>query len=209
MKNKLIKLINNEIENERCESLINQQNIKISLNSIITLDDGKLNLYTLHFENLFLEQTEKFYQKDSKQEFSLIEYIYYLDKRFDEEQKRVIHYLDSSTLPKLIQTLSKVLIDDKIEFLLSMLDKWLENESLEELKLIYKLFSKSEIAMKQLYIKFEEIIELDGKIETQKDLDSIVFCKSCLKVFKKYTNFIEKCFNNDSMFLIYRNNVIF
>lgn len=81
-----------------------------------TAEDQKLRVYRQHFENKFLDETAAFYEHESDAYLSnntVTEYMKHVEKRLDEERKRVnrgdfdsvlTSYLHASTLGKLIET---------------------------------------------------------------------------------------------------------
>ena len=62
-----------------------------------------LHVYEAGFEKEFLKQTKEFYRKESSEfiaQNTVVEYLKKVQKRFDEEQKRVKNYMDESTAAK-------------------------------------------------------------------------------------------------------------
>lgn len=72
--------------------------VKLSLDS-----NNPLELYVEDFENAFLEETQKFYENEALTLLriqSVREFMIKVEKRLDEENKRIIHYLEPSTQTK-------------------------------------------------------------------------------------------------------------
>jgi cullin 1 len=64
------------------------------------------------FETQFLKETEQYYQKESNEFISsnsVVDYLVKVEKRFDEEQRRVQTYLDTSTAKKVEGKIRKLL----------------------------------------------------------------------------------------------------
>lgn len=60
-----------------------------------------LEIYNLYFERPFITQTHNYYTNESAQrisENSMIDYMLLCEVRLNQEESRVEHYLDASTL---------------------------------------------------------------------------------------------------------------
>lgn len=90
-----------------------------------------LGVYVQEFEEAFLDETLKFYKNENVQtmNLSVSELLLHIEKRMDEENKRVIHYLHHSTKEKLMRIFVSVNIEGNLDYILSLVSIWFDNES--------------------------------------------------------------------------------
>ena len=121
-----------------------------------------LHVYEAGFEKEFLKQTKEFYRKESSEfiaQNTVVEYLKKVEKRFDEEQKRVKNYMDESTAAKVENVLGMflwdqavyvltwysvdVLIKDHITRLYDEFKTLLEQDKIEDMSRLYCLVKKT------------------------------------------------------------------
>lgn len=89
------------------------------------------------------------------------EYLRHVDKRLNEENERLLHYLDTSTRVPLIHCVEKQLISEHINNILTKgLDNILNENRISDISSLYILFSRVKDGLKQLCIHFNAYIKV-------------------------------------------------
>lgn len=117
-----------------------------------------LQMYLDSFVDAFLERTRQLYSMEGQQkvqDFDVPVYLQYVDRRLKEEKERCLTYLDQSTMKPLIACVEKELISDHVQTILQKgLQNLLEQNRLEELRLMYSLFSRVRTGLESLCSHF-------------------------------------------------------
>lgn len=194
----------NLIERERCGETVNRQLLK---NLLRMLTD--LQIYQLIFEKRFLEATERLYSAEGQrlmQERDVPEYLAHVDKRLNEENERLLFYLDSSTKKPLVTTVEKQLLEQHLQQILQKgLDQLLNENRIADLTLMYQLFSRVKDGLKELVVHFSTFIKAAGRVvvvnptnDLEKDKDMV---QHLLDFKDKLDNIIEVCFAQNPKFV--------
>jgi len=105
-----------------------------------------LGLYTTQFESYFLEETKQFYRQESERyltEFPISDVLLHLDSRLEEENQRVIQYLDVTTRKPLVLAIETVALASHVNDILEKgFDELLDKNAIPDLRRLYLLLSR-------------------------------------------------------------------
>merc|ERR1712038_411781 len=170
---------------------------------------GNLSVYKESFENQFLEDTERFYMRESAEFLSMnpvTEYMKKAEGRLKEEERRVLEYLHETTLQRLLATCHKVLIEKHLEIFHSEFQNLLNADKNDDLGRMYSLVSRIPDGLGVLKYLLENHIAEQGHLAIEKLGDEAAndpkqYVNTVLDVHKKYNTLVLTAFANDSGFV--------
>uniref|UniRef100_A0A8D8NJT0 Cullin-4A n=1 Tax=Culex pipiens TaxID=7175 RepID=A0A8D8NJT0_CULPI len=187
------------IEKERNGDAVDRALLKSLLRML-----SDLQIYKEAFEQKFLVATKHLYQSEGQAKMEVLEvpeYLLHVDKRLQEENERLLHYLDSCTKHQLIVTVERQLITEHITGILQKgLDLLLEENRLTDLTLLYSLFSRVKNGTIELCASFNAYIKKKGRtivIDPEKDKSMV---QDLLDFKDKLDNIVTKCFDKNEKF---------
>lgn len=187
------------IEKERQGDTVDRTLLKSLLRML-----SDLQIYQEAFENKFLVATERLYAAEGQrlmQEQDVPQYLHHVDKRLNEEKERLLHYLDASTKWSLIHTVEKQLLSEHLTSVLHKgLDNLLEENRIDDLTLLYNLFTRVKKGLVELCLNFNTYIKKKGRtivIDPEKDKTMV---QELLDFKDKMDNVVSICFQKNEKF---------
>ncbi|KAI5105111.1 cullin-4B, partial [Silurus meridionalis] len=188
------------IERERNGEAIDRSLLRSLLSML-----SDLQIYQDSFEQRFLEETNRLYAAEGQrliQEREVPEYLHHVNKRLEEEADRVITYLDQSTQKPLIATVEKQLLGEHLTATLQKgLNHLLDENRIQDLSLLYQLFSRVRGGVQVLLQHWIEYIKAFGStivINPEKDKTMV---QELLDFKDKVDSIIEICFMKNEKFV--------
>ncbi|XP_037636470.1 cullin-4B [Sebastes umbrosus] len=188
------------IERERNGEAIDRSLLRSLLSML-----SDLQIYQDSFEQRFLEETNRLYAAEGQrlmQEREVPDYLHHVSKRLEEEADRVITYLDQSTQKPLIATVEKQLLGEHLTATLQKgLTHLLDENRIQDLSLLYQLFSRVRGGVQVLLQHWIEYIKAFGStivINPEKDKTMV---QELLDFKDKVDHVIDICFMKNEKFV--------
>ncbi|XP_054975938.1 cullin-4B isoform X3 [Sorex araneus] len=188
------------IERERNGEAIDRSLLRSLLSML-----SDLQIYQDSFEQRFLEETNRLYAAEGQklmQESEVPEYLHHVNKRLEEEADRLITYLDQTTQKSLIATVEKQLLGEHLAAILQKgLTNLLDENRIQELSLLYQLFSRVRGGVQVLLQQWIEYIKAFGStivINPEKDKTMV---QELLDFKDKVDHIIDVCFMKNEKFI--------
>ncbi|XP_040600495.1 cullin-4B isoform X3 [Mesocricetus auratus] len=188
------------IERERNGEAIDRSLLRSLLSML-----SDLQIYQDSFEQRFLEETNRLYAAEGQklmQEREVPEYLHHVNKRLEEEADRLITYLDQTTQKSLIASVEKQLLGEHLTAILQKgLNNLLDENRIQDLSLLYQLFSRVRGGVQVLLQQWIEYIKAFGStivINPEKDKTMV---QELLDFKDKVDHIIDTCFLKNEKFI--------
>uniref|UniRef100_A0A8C1ZEY4 Cullin 4A n=1 Tax=Cyprinus carpio TaxID=7962 RepID=A0A8C1ZEY4_CYPCA len=186
-----------QIERERNGETVERSLLRSLLGMLSDLQDS--------FEQRFLMETNRLYAAEGQrfmQDRDVPEYLHHVAQRLEEENDRVISYLDQSTQKPLIATVEKQLLEEHMSAILQKgLRILLDENRVCELTLLYELFSKVKGGLTALLQAWREYIKSFGaEIVSSPERDKEMV-QELLDFKDKMDHVMQRCFQRNDSFI--------
>ncbi|XP_048827558.1 cullin-4A [Brienomyrus brachyistius] len=189
-----------QIERERNGETIDRSLLRSLLSML-----SDLQVYKDSFEQKFLMDSNRLYAAEGQrlmQEREVPDYLHHVSRRLEEENDRVITYLDQNTQKPLIFTVEKQLLGEHLTAILQKgLDNLLNENRVTELALLFQLFSRVKGGLAALLQHWRDYIKnFGGTIvgTPEKDKEMV---QELLDFKDKTDHIIQTCFQKNESFL--------
>ncbi|CAB4006658.1 Cullin-4A, partial [Paramuricea clavata] len=190
------------IEKERNGEAVDRTLLKSLLRML-----ADLQMYDTSFEKKFIKATEIIYAAEGDrlmQETDVPEYLEHVQRRLQEENDRLLHYLDHSTRKQLITCVEKQLLGKHSQSILQKgFEKLMDANRIEYLTLTYQLFMRIRKGLDDLCVAFSNYIKRCGleivvTVDPEKDRTMV---QELLDFKEKLDNIITQAFVKHEKFV--------
>lgn len=186
----------------------------VALGTVSTKDlppeaGSNLRYYREKFEGRFLQTTAEYYSRNNIiDRVSVPEFLKWVERHLDEEDKRVRSYLNLSTQSLVAATCNAALIEKNRARLQEEFNTLLAKRRTEDLCRMHMLMGKVADGLDPLHEELERHVKAAGlaaveeaKIEGSSSSDAAKYAKTLLDVHKVYVNLVKDAFANDPHFV--------
>ncbi|CAG5088020.1 Oidioi.mRNA.OKI2018_I69.PAR.g11705.t1.cds [Oikopleura dioica] len=155
------------------------------------------------FETALYEETQKLYQEDSRNKLDTMEvpeYLKYVEKSLEEEEKRANSYLESSTVRPLLSVCEIKLIGDHLHSIASRgLSSMMLDKRVDDLKRLYRIFERDANGLAALKEELNHYVRSQGSsivVNPEKDSTMVL---EMLEFKTNVYNIWKECFNSQTL----------
>uniref|UniRef100_A0A8C7ZQB5 Cullin 2 n=1 Tax=Oryzias sinensis TaxID=183150 RepID=A0A8C7ZQB5_9TELE len=207
----LIRMLLNEIKNDRCGENPNQKVIHGVINSFVHVEQYKkkfpLKFYQEIFEGPFLMKTGEYYKQEASnlmQESNCSQYMEKVLARLKDEEVRCRKYLHPSSYAKVIHECQQRMVADHLQFLHGECQNIIRQEKREDMANMYTLLRAVSSGLPHMIQELQVHIHNEGIRGTsnlsQENMPTL-FVESVLEVHSKFVQLINTVLNGDQHFM--------
>uniref|UniRef100_A0AAQ5XY40 Cullin family profile domain-containing protein n=1 Tax=Amphiprion ocellaris TaxID=80972 RepID=A0AAQ5XY40_AMPOC len=207
----LIRMLLNEIKNDRCGENPNQKVIHGVINSFVHVEQYKkkfpLKFYQEIFEGPFLTKTGEYYKQEASnllQESNCSQYMEKVLARLKDEEVRCRKYLHPSSYAKVIHECQQRMVADHLQFLHGECQSIIRQEKREDMANMYTLLRAVSNGLPHMIQELQVHIHNEGIRGTsnlsQENMPTL-FVESVLEVHSKFVQLINTVLNGDQHFM--------
>ncbi|RKP18268.1 Cullin-domain-containing protein [Rozella allomycis CSF55] len=209
--NKLVSLLLSYIEDDRSSGFKDSKHANCAINSFVVLSDNdplnSIRFYIDEFENLMLQETEKYYKSEGKTNITNMNIESFMDvalRRLAEEKERANRYFKFS-FDKVVEVYIDQVIITNQKFIQEEFQKFVANDSFIEMEKAYNLLVLVNEGINPLLIKLKDHIvklgrEILGGLGDVVIKDAKPFITAMLNLHNKYDYLVSQHFNKDTNF---------
>uniref|UniRef100_A0A673BZ77 Cullin-2 n=1 Tax=Sphaeramia orbicularis TaxID=375764 RepID=A0A673BZ77_9TELE len=207
----LIRMLLNEIKNDRCGENPNQKVIHGVINSFVHVEQYKkkfpLKFYQEIFEGPFLIKTGEYYKQEASnllQESNCSQYMEKVLGRLKDEEVRCRKYLHPSSYAKVIHECQQRMVADHLQFLHGECQNIIRQEKRDDMANMYTLLRAVSNGLPHMIQELQVHIHNEGLRGTsnlsQENMPT-QFVESVLEVHSKFVQLINTVLNGDQHFM--------
>ncbi|KAK7881167.1 hypothetical protein WMY93_029576 [Mugilogobius chulae] len=207
----LIRMLLNEIKNDRCGENPNQKVIHGVINSFVHVEQYKkkfpLKFYQEIFEGPFLIKTGEYYKQEASnllQESNCSQYMEKVLARLKDEEVRCRKYLHPSSYAKVIHECQQRMVADHLQFLHGECQSIIRQEKRDDMANMYTLLRAVANGLPHMIQELQVHIHNEGLRGTsnlsQENMPT-QFVESVLEVHSKFVQLINTVLNGDQHFM--------
>ncbi|MFT7800578.1 cullin-2 isoform X1 [Arapaima gigas] len=207
----LIRMLLNEIKNDRCGENPNQKVIHGVINSFVHVEQYKkkfpLKFYQEIFEGPFLTKTGEYYKQEASnllQESNCSQYMEKVLARLKDEEVRCRKYLHPSSYAKVIHECQQRMVADHLQFLHGECQSIVRQEKRDDMANMYTLLRAVSSGLPHMIHELQVHIHDEGLRATsnlsQENMPT-QFVESVLEVHSKFVQLINTVLNGDQHFM--------
>uniref|UniRef100_A0A3Q2YSC3 Cullin 2 n=1 Tax=Hippocampus comes TaxID=109280 RepID=A0A3Q2YSC3_HIPCM len=207
----LIRMLLNEIKNDRCGENPNQKVIHGVINSFVHVEQYKkkfpLKFYQDIFEGEFVTKTGEYYKQEASnllQESNCSQYMEKVLGRLKDEEMRCRKYLHPSSYAKVINECQQRMVADHLQFLHAECQNIIRQEKRDDMANMYTLLRAVSNGLPHMIQELQVHINNEGIRGTSNlSLENMptLFVESVLEVHSKFVQLINTVLNGDQHFM--------